>query len=179
MLITGTHFNYIMVCKRKLWLFANGINMEHTSDLVSEGKLLHETAYPQRPDKYREIELDGIKIDSYDPHKKVIHEIKKSHKEHESHLWQLKYYIYRLQKAGIDGVTGLLEYPTERSTEEVLLTAQEREQIVEIEKQIVQIVSSDNCPPLLNSRKCKNCSYNDFCYVGVEPIDRGEKKCKV
>lgn len=176
MLITGTHFNYIMVCKRKLWLFANGINMEHTSNLVSEGKLLHETAYPQRPDKYREIELDGIKIDSYDPHKKVIHEIKKSHKEHESHLWQLKYYIYRLQKAGIDGVTGLLEYPTERSTEEVLLTAQEREKIVDIENQIDVIVSSDICPPLLNIRKCKNCSYNDFCYVGVEHVDLDNKK---
>ena len=26
---TGTHFNYYQVCKRKLWLFANGINMEH------------------------------------------------------------------------------------------------------------------------------------------------------
>lgn len=36
---TGTHFNYYMVCHRKLWLFANGINMEHTSDLVYEGKL--------------------------------------------------------------------------------------------------------------------------------------------
>ena len=23
--ITGTHFNYYQVCKRKLWLFANGI----------------------------------------------------------------------------------------------------------------------------------------------------------
>jgi len=34
MQITGTHFNYYLLCQRKLWLFANGINMEHTSDLV-------------------------------------------------------------------------------------------------------------------------------------------------
>lgn len=40
--VTGTHFNYYQVCKRKLWLFANGITMEHTSDLVYEGKLIHE-----------------------------------------------------------------------------------------------------------------------------------------
>ena len=26
---TGTHFNYYHICRRKLWLFANGINMEH------------------------------------------------------------------------------------------------------------------------------------------------------
>ena len=45
--ITGTHFNYYQICKRKLWLFANGISMEHTSDLVHEGKLIHEESYPQ------------------------------------------------------------------------------------------------------------------------------------
>ena len=28
MRITSTHFNYYQVCKRKLWFFANGINME-------------------------------------------------------------------------------------------------------------------------------------------------------
>ena len=31
---TGTHFNYYHICRRKLWLFANGINMEHVSDTV-------------------------------------------------------------------------------------------------------------------------------------------------
>ena len=33
--ITGTHFNYYQICHRKLWLFSNGIQMEHTSDLVA------------------------------------------------------------------------------------------------------------------------------------------------
>lgn len=53
--MTGTHFNYYHVCHRKLWLFANDINMEHTSDLVFEGKLLHEESYPQRPERYEVI----------------------------------------------------------------------------------------------------------------------------
>lgn len=46
MQITGTHFNYYQICHRKLWLFANGINMEHNSHLVYEGKLIHEESYP-------------------------------------------------------------------------------------------------------------------------------------
>jgi CRISPR-associated exonuclease Cas4 len=45
MQITGTHFNYYLICHRKLRLFANGIQMEHTSDAVYEGKLIHETSY--------------------------------------------------------------------------------------------------------------------------------------
>ncbi len=44
---TGTHFNYYQLCHRKLWLFANGINMEHTSDIVYDGKLIHESSYPE------------------------------------------------------------------------------------------------------------------------------------
>ena len=55
--LTATHINYYHICQRKLWLFANGINMEHTSDTVYDGKLLHETSYPQRAVKYTEIDL--------------------------------------------------------------------------------------------------------------------------
>ncbi len=66
MIVTGTHFNYYQLCHRKLWLFANGINMEQESDLVYEGKLVHESSYPQRTSKYEEVEIDGIKVDYYD-----------------------------------------------------------------------------------------------------------------
>lgn len=66
MTITGTHFNYYQLCLRKLWLFANGINKEQESDLVYEGKLVHESSYPQRTSKYEEVEIDGIKVDYYD-----------------------------------------------------------------------------------------------------------------
>ena len=66
MTITGTHFNYYQLCLRKLWLFANGINMEQESDLVYEGKLVHESSYPQRTARYEEVEIDGVKVDYYD-----------------------------------------------------------------------------------------------------------------
>lgn len=94
MQITGTHFNYFQVCHRKLWLFANGINMEHNSDLVYAGKLIHEESYPQRSERYEEIEIDGIKVDYYDAKRKVIHEIKKSDKVERAHEWQLKNSVF-------------------------------------------------------------------------------------
>lgn len=61
MTITGTEFNFYQLCRRKLWLFANGINMEHTSELVYEGKLIHEESYPQRSSRYEEVAIDGNK----------------------------------------------------------------------------------------------------------------------
>ncbi len=168
MQITGTHFNYYQVCKRKLWLFANGINMEQVSDLVFEGKLIHEDSYPQRSANYEEIELDGIKVDYYDAKRKVIHEIKKSNKVEDAHEWQLKYYIYVFEQNGIEEVTGILEYPILRKTKDVILSGIDRKQIVEIIADIQNIISNDICPSLQKKGICKNCSYFEFCYTREE-----------
>ncbi len=127
MQITGTHFNYYQVCKRELWLFANGINMEQNSDLVYEGKLIHEESYPQRSERYEEIEIDGVKVDFYDVRHKIIHEIKKSDKVEQAHVWQLKYYLYVFERNGIEGVSGILEYPKLRRTTEIELSQVDRE----------------------------------------------------
>ena len=161
---TGTHINYYMLCHRKLWLFANGINMEHTSDLVYEGKLIHENSYPQRSGKYTEIELEGIKIDFYDARHRVIHEIKKTDSHEEAHEWQVKYYIYVMEKNGIDGVTGILEYPKLRTTQTVQLSAEDRITIEKMETDIVAIISDEQCPDKLTQSRCKHCSYFDFCW---------------
>lgn len=168
MTITGTHFNYYQVCKRKLWLFANGINMEHTSDLVYDGKLIHESSYPQRPERYEEIDIDGIKIDFYDIKNKVIHEIKRSDKVEKAHEWQVKYYIYVLERNGIKGATGILEYPTLRQTSKVELTDEDRKRIRKIEIEIKEIIENENCPTLEKKKICRNCSYYEFCYVEEE-----------
>ena len=133
MRITSTHFNDYWLCHRKLWLFANGLTMEQDSNLVCEGKMLHQYSYPQRTSKYQEVAIEGIKVDYYDANSKVIHEIKKSNKCDTAHEWQLKYYIYIFERNGITGVKGILEYPLLRKTTEVLLSNVDREDIQAIE----------------------------------------------
>ncbi|RGM92564.1 CRISPR-associated protein Cas4 [Phocaeicola plebeius] len=164
MYINATLINLYNVCQRELWLHANGIRFEHTSDLVLEGKLIHEDSYPQRSEKYEEIELDGIKVDYYDAKSKVIHEIKKSNKVEKAHEWQVKYYLYVFEQNGIEGVTGLLEYPVLRKTHPVILSDLDREKIEAMKKDIEKIVSDENCPPLIQKSLCRNCSYFEFCY---------------
>jgi CRISPR-associated exonuclease Cas4 len=166
--ITGTHFAYYWICHRKLWLFANGIGMEHTSDLVYEGKMIHENTYQQRASKYTEIEVDGIRIDFYEPFGKVIHETKKSDKLEEAHQWQVKFYIWKMEQRGIEGVTGKLDYPTMRQTETVKLTQSDRLKIVEAVNEIETIVKGEDCQPKVKKSICKNCSYFDFCWSGEE-----------
>lgn len=168
MQITGTHFNYYHLCKRKLWLFLNGIHMEHTSDLVYEGRLIHETSYPQRPERYEELAIEGIKIDFFDSRNKVVHEIKKSDKMEEAHEWQLKYYLYVLESNGVQDVSGILEYPVLRKTVPIYLSDVDREYIVECIKGIEKIAADVSCPLLVRRAVCKNCSYYEFCYSTEE-----------
>jgi len=171
--LTATHINYYHICHRKLWLFSNGISMEQTSNTVADGKLLHETSYPQRAEKYSEIEISSPlgggwegagKIDFYDAKNKVIHELKRSDKMEVAHEWQLKFYILLLEQNGVEGVTGILEYPKLKSTSAIALTEADRVYLKLVIRNIEAIVESENCPPLLNAKICKSCSYYDFCY---------------
>ena len=165
MTINATLINLYHVCKREMWLHANGIRMEHTSDTVYEGKLIGETTYPQRPEKYTELEIGGSKIDFYDAKNKVIHEIKKSDKAEEAHEWQVKYYIWLLQQNGIEGVTGILEYPKLRQTTTVELSATDAGYLQSAMQQIQKILNSETCPQCINSKICRQCSYYEFCYI--------------
>jgi len=172
--ITATHLSYYFICRRKLWLFANGIQMEQNSDIVAEGKFIHETAYPQRAERYREaeisfplgndIELVG-KIDFYDARKKTIHEIKKSDKMEAAHIWQVKFYIWLLKLNGIIQVKAILEYPRLRETSEVQLTTEDQDQLQTAILNIKDILSQTTCPAKIHKKFCKKCSYYDLCYV--------------
>jgi CRISPR-associated exonuclease Cas4 len=148
--------------------------MEHTSDAVADGKLIHETSYPQRAEKYREINLSFTldnevellgKIDFYDAKEKIIHEIKRSDKIEEAHEWQVKFYIYLLELNGIEGVTALLEYPKLRIIKEVSLSFVDKEYLKVIFIKITGLMKSQICPPRINSKICKSCSYYELCYV--------------
>jgi CRISPR-associated exonuclease Cas4 len=161
----ATLVNYLHLCHRKLWLHANHIRMEHTSELVSQGTQLHEHAYPQRAERYREIILDGSKIDFYDPYDKVLHEIKKSDKFEHSHIAQVQFYLYLLRKNGVEGATGLIEYPKLRQTEIVRLEETDVSVVEGWMRDIERIVESEQCPDRIAKSKCRSCSYFDFCYV--------------
>src|SRR5690606_41127865 len=100
MTLTGTHIAYLHVCHRKLWLFSNGINMENTSALVSEGRLIGETTYLDRAKKFTQVEIDVIKIDFYDARNKVVHEVKKASSIEQAHVAQVQYYLYKLRQLG-------------------------------------------------------------------------------
>ena len=150
---TATHIAYYHICHRKLWLFSNGIHMEHASERVAEGKLIGETTYSKRPEKYTEIEIGGSKIDFYDAKERVIHEVKKSDKMEEAHIWQVKWYILLLKRENIEGATGILEYPKLRETKQVVLLPSDETYLQSVVTSVKSVLEGP-CPPVIHAR-CK------------------------
>lgn len=159
--ISGVEISYYFVCKRKLWLFSHNIQMEHTSDIVELGSLIHENSYKR---KRREIELDGIKLDFIEPGRGLIHEVKKSKAVEAAHIWQLKYYIYRLKKAGVY-FTGKIDYPLIRRTEEVKLDDEDEKELASIIGGIESVKALPKPPVEDKKGMCGKCSYYEFCFA--------------
>jgi len=159
--ITGSAINYYFVCKRKLWFYLHKITMEHESELVQIGKILHENSYKR---KRKEIELNGIKIDFFDKTRNIIHEVKKSKAIKESHVWQLKYYIYYFKKIGIE-VTGEIDYPSLRKKEHIELSNEDEIELLKIIDEINALNYEKNVPLKEKKKICKNCSYYELCFI--------------
>lgn len=129
--ITGTMYAYSYLCWRKLWFFAKDIVMEQENENVIIGKLIDQESY-RREKKHLYLD-DIVCIDIVKDN--VICEIKKSSSQREMAIQQLKYYLYLLNKKGIE-VKGELLVPKENHKEMIVLNEND---ILEIDKQLERI----------------------------------------
>ncbi len=166
MKIEGVFLNYYFHCHRQLWLYAKNIKMEHNSEDVTIGKILSENTYKrEKHDLNIEdyIEKVGV-LDFFDRKRKIIHEVKKSKSMEELHIWQVKYYIYLLEKIGINNVKAEIDYPKLKKIIKVYFTDDDRKRIDEIINDIKKILNLPVPPPVIKKPYCKKCSYYEFCY---------------
>ena len=160
--ITGLMVYYYEVCKRKLWYFVNEIQLEKNNSNVILGKLLEENTYTRDEKK---INIDGVINIDFIRSKKVLHEIKKSNSIEPASLLQVQYYLYYLEKKGLIGLKGILDYPLLKQTVEVNLTDEDRENLDNIIIGIKEILRKENPPALEKKGICKKCAYFDLCFV--------------
>jgi len=163
--LIGTYITYYWHCPRHLWLFAHNINMEHTSEDVCIGKLISENTYIRGK---HEIHIENreheISIDFFDRKRKILHEVKKSKKMEELHIWQAKYYLYVLELAGVEAKYAEIDYPKLKRIIKVELNENDRLEIKKAVNDIENIINLSQPPPVINKPYCKKCSYYEFCY---------------
>ena len=160
--ITGLMVYYYEVCKRKLWYFVNEIQLEENNSNVILGNLLEENTYTRDEKK---INIDGVINIDFIRSKKILHEIKKSNSIEPASLLQVQYYLYYLEKKGLIGLKGILDYPLLKQTVEVNLTDEDRENLDNIIIGIKEILRKESPPALEKNGICKKCAYFDLCFV--------------
>ena len=63
--VTGIMIYYYFICHRRLWYFANQINMEQNSELVEIGKIIDETTYSKEKTTLWELYTKIIQRNQY------------------------------------------------------------------------------------------------------------------
>ena len=160
--ITGIMIYYYFVCKRKLWYFANEVNMEQNSELVSIGKILDETTYTREKKSIlidNQINIDFIQKGA------ILHEVKKTKAIEEAGEWQIKYYMYYLEQKGVNTIEAKIDYPLLNQTKEIFLEDNDRKILQEAIKDIEEIVKKEKIPNKLDDKICRKCAYYDLCYI--------------
>ena len=160
--ISGMMFYYYFVCKRKLWFFANEIQMESENEDVIIGKLIDENSYSR---ELKHVLIDNTVNIDFIKEWKILHEVKKQKSIEEAGIWQLKYYIYFLRKRGINIEKGILDYPKLKKREEIFLTEEDEKRIEEILLEIREIINLKLPPKLEKLKICKKCAYFEYCYI--------------
>jgi len=158
----GVKVNYLVVCPRKVWLYARGIRMEPFSERVALGRLLHEDTYSWLP--RREVLIDDlIKVDIVEAEGKVL-EIKNSRKFVDASRLQVAYYLLYLKRRGAGELVGELRFPRERRKEEVHLTPDLEARVEEALREVREIESSPDPPAADFASVCHVCAYADLCW---------------
>lgn len=160
--ITGVMVYYHEVCKRKLWYFYNEIQMEQGNENVEIGKVLDEETYKR--DK-KHINIDNIINIDFIRSKGILHEVKKSKKIEEASILQVKYYLYFLEKKGVKGIKGKIDYPLLKQSVDIEL---DNDDIIKIENVLrdIELIVDEKYPPKLEKKRiCKSCAYYDLCFI--------------
>lgn len=159
--ISGLQISYLFICHTKLWYFSHQINMEQNSDLVRQGKFIHDNTYKR--DK-KEIRIDGISIDFVRKGETIeLHEVKKSKRLEQAHLMQTAYYLKVFKEKGVKA-TAIIDYPLTRERKAVELTDELETQLEEAKIKIGEINALVTPPNPKNLPFCKKCSYYELCW---------------
>lgn len=161
--INGTLISYFYICKTKLWLHANRLNLEDNSEDVRIGKVLHEIK--EERSKNSEISIDNIKIDKLSD--EYLVEYKKSDSDPEAVKWQVLFYLYKLKQKGIIK-KGRVEYfeKKNKSKSEVLeLDKSNEEKLLKVLEEMEEMIDLPKAPEPIFENRCKKCAYFEYCFI--------------
>ncbi len=77
----------------------------------------------------------------------------------------MKYYLYYLEKKGVSGLSGKIDYPLLRETVSVELNKEDYQNIENAISYIKEIYIMPTPPVVCKKGICKQCAYHDLCFI--------------
>jgi CRISPR-associated exonuclease Cas4 len=160
MKVTGTIYAYSYLCYRKVWFSYHNICKENDNQNVAMGALVDDSTYKRFE---HNINIDNISIDYIKGN--VIYEVKKSDKQNQMAINQVKYYLYTLYLKGVKNMIGCINYPLLNKKEIVILSDEDRLQIEVRLSEIEEVLAMKKPPKVIDEKICKSCAYYQLCYI--------------
>lgn len=157
----GVHIKYLLHCPRQLWLYMRGYRPEQRSASVQYGEAVDETTYTRR----RDLDLGEAKID-WVTTGAIVHETKSSRAPSEQHEAQVRHYCLLLERRGVNVRGGVVHYPLIRRKVEVPWDSSAKALAERVESRAREVIASPTAPPRRERRRCRGCSYTDYCWGG-------------
>jgi len=159
--ITGIHFQYYLVCHRKLWLYSHNIRFESEHENVHIGRFLHKDRYKREK---KEITIPGAMAVDFIRTSDGLElcEIKKSKRLEPAHKLQMMFYLSYLKERGVSA-RGTIVYPLMNRREPVTLDEDGIMRVNSVKTEIAKIVTNE-LPPPVRMKSCRKCAYEDFCF---------------
>jgi len=160
-------FQAFLTCHREAWLEYHSILSDQEHEVLSIGRLIHETAYKR---ERKEIFVDQLlKIDLLK--EDLVAEVKKTSRHEEAAELQLSYYLFYLKHEKGLNFEGALLFPKERKRKKVILTPALERRIETLLREMQSILLAEKPPPKKRIRFCKSCSFREFCWAENQDND--------
>lgn len=135
--------------------------MESGSELVALGKFIDETTYKREEHSFAIEDLANIDYLKNN----IVYEVKKSDKQLDAAVAQVKFYLYLLHQRGFENIKGKLNFPLLKKTMEITLENEDIEKIPKIIEDIEFIMAQGHAPEITQTKVCKACAYFDLCMI--------------
>ena len=162
--ISGSLLQAYEICPRQAWLMSRQITADQQNTYLDIGRLISQESFAREkkeiyiPDLAAKIDYIKKKDGEF-----FVAEVKKSSATMESGIEQLKYYLFLLEKKGIQA-KGLIKIPKEKKSMEIELTEEDKKRIKEKVSDLQQLVRQKNPPPVKKIKQCKSCAHYEFCF---------------
>jgi len=162
--ISGSLLQAYEICPRQAWLMSRQITADQQNTYLDIGRFISEDSFAREkkeiyiPDLAAKIDYVKNKDGQF-----FVAEVKKSSATMQSGIEQLKYYLFLLNKKGIQA-KGLIKIPKEKKSMEIELTEEDKKRIKAKISDLQNLLEQEEPPPAKKIKKCKSCAHYEFCF---------------